>query len=269
MPIDLSQNIARFEADDLRMFSYIDTVSIPSCVAFNIYGTDGSVLAPVAVQSGVSVTVSGGNIDKGMFYIFRQLASSRGFYTAEWKVWGSGTAQSSLFVVAREVFEIIRTEPQSFISYGDKGNVMRVARQLIGRGDLTEYDVKPHMEAAYSYINARLGSVVTVPLAPASNYIEQGEEILAIYTLYGTFGGTERGEIPPSFNKLREDFVGYLDAVVKGEATVDGTLLTGTIGAINYFTGGIEGGKPTHGRSPWEDQIVDQNILDKESDDRS
>ena len=94
MAIDLSGNIARFEADDIRMFSYIDAVSVPTTVSFAIYNPDGTILPPTAVQSGMTVTISGGN-NVGMFYVFRQLPSSRGFYTAEWKAYGSGTAQSS------------------------------------------------------------------------------------------------------------------------------------------------------------------------------
>lgn len=269
MAIDLSQNIDRFEAEDLRQFTYIDSMSVPSTVAFTIYGTDGSVLQPTAVQSGVSVTGSG--TDTGMFWIFRQLPSSRGFYTYEWKVYGSGTAQSSLYVTTRGTFEIIKTEPVSFTSYGAKGNVLRVARQLIGRGDLTEHDVAPHMQSAYSYINGRLGIVVDVPLTPASDYIKQGEEVLSVYTLYGSFGATEKGEIPPAFSKLRDDFIGYLDAVVAGEATIEGTEGTEDLaGKITAFTGGLSdsAGTPTFGRSDWEKQQVDTDITDFEDDQR-
>lgn len=262
MPIDLSGNIDRWEADDLRQFTYIDSASIPASLQFTIYNTDGSVLAPVAVQSGVTVTISGGDITKGMFYIFRQLPSSRGMYTYEWKAFGSGTAQSSLYTTVRGMFEIFKTEPQSFSTYGDKGNVLRVARQLVGRGDLTEFDVKPHMLAAYGYINSRLGGVMSVPLSPTPPYIAQGEEVIAVYTLYGSFGATEKGDIPAAFEKLRDDFVEFIDKVVEGEATVEGTLVSQ--GPVVYFTGGVEGGTPTFGRRDWSEQRVDSDILDHE-----
>jgi len=261
MAIDLSGNIARFEADDIRMFSYIDAVSVPTTVSFAIYNPDGTILPPTAVQSGMTVTISGGN-NVGMFYVFRQLPSSRGFYTAEWKAYGSGTAQSSLYVLTREVFEIYKTEPISFHSYGNKNTVMRVSRQLVGRGDLTEYDIAPHMLAAYDFINAKLGTSVPVPFNPATNYIAQGEEILAIYTLHGTYGASEKGEIPPAFNKLRDDFLAYMDAVIAGEITVDGTLIN--TGRISQFTGGIEGGLPTFGRRAFEFQRIDWSILEEE-----
>lgn len=269
MSIDLSGGLDRFEADDLRQFTYVDTASIPSCVAFAIYGTDGSTLAPVAVQSGATVTVSGGDITKGMFYIFRQLPSSRGFYTYAWTIFGSGTTQNSLYVTVRGTFEIAKTEPVSFTSYGDKGNVLRVTRMLVGRGDLTEHDVKPHMEAAYGYINARLGGVMLVPLAsPAPAYVAQGEEVIAVYTLYGSFGGTEKGEIPPSYAKLRDDFVGFLDKVAKGEATVDGTIdgVTASNRDVTAFNGGIEDGTPTFGRRDPSEQHVDSDITEFEED---
>lgn len=261
MAIDLSGNISRFEAGDLRMWRYIDNVSIPSCVAFNMYDVNGNVLAPTAVESGVSVVVSGGDTTKGNFYIFRQLPSSRGFYTAEFLAYGSGSAQSSLYTRQREVFEIYKTEPVSFYSYGNKNTVLRVSRQLVGRGDLTEYDVAPHMQAAKDFIDARLGMVVTVPFNPPTNYIRQGEEVLAIYTLHGTYGATEKGEIPPSFQKLRDDFIAYLDAVAAGEITVDGTF---TAGRITQFTGGIEGGVPTFGRRDFPMQHIDWNIIESE-----
>jgi len=266
MAIDLSGNIDRFEAGDLRMFRYIDNVSIPSCVSFALYNVDGTVLAPTDVESGVTVTVSGGDITKGNFYVFRQLPTSRGFYTAEFLAYGSGTAQSSLFTRQREVFEIIRTEPMSFYAYGNKNTVMRVARQLIGRGDLTEYDVAPHMLAAYAQINARLGHIVTVPFSPATDYIAQGAEIMAIYTLYGTYGATEKGEIPPSFQKLYDNFMTYLTAVGEGEITVDGTAVN--IGRISAFTGGLDGsgGRATFGAQPFTMQHVDWNIIEADLD---
>ena len=262
MPIDLSGNIDRWEADDLRQFTYIDSFSIPSTVTFNIFDTNGASLAPVAVQSGITVTISGAS-NVGMFFTFRQLPSSRGFYTYEWRAYGSGTAQSSLYTTTRGIFEISKTEPRSFVSYGAKGNVLRVSRQLIGRGDLTEFDVEPHMRAAYGYINARLGAVLTVPITPTPTYIAQGEEVIAVYTLYGEFGGSEKGEIPPSYKTLRDDFVKYLDDVVEGTATVDGT--TRRSDAITHFTGGIEGGTPTFGRRDWIKQHVDDDITDAEA----
>jgi len=262
MATDLSGNIQRFEAGDLRMFAYQDTVSIPSCVAFNIYDVNGNLLVPSGVESGVTVTVSGGDITKGNFYIFRQLPSSRGFYTTEWMVYGSGTIQSSMYTRQREVIEIYKTEPVSIYSYGNKNTVMRVSRQLVGRGDLTEADIAPHMLAAYDFINAKLGTSVPVPFNPATNYIAQGEEILAIYTLHGTYGAREKGEIPPAFNKLRDDFLAYMDAVIAGEITVDGTLIN--TGRISQFTGGIEGGLPTFGRRAFEFQRIDWNVLEEE-----
>jgi hypothetical protein len=264
MPIDLSGNLDRFEADDLRQFTWIDTVSVPSTISFAIYNTDGSALAPVAVQSGVTVTISGGDITKGMFYVFRQLPSSRGLYTQEWKAYGSGSAQSSLFITVRGMFEIYRTEPRSFSTYGDKGNVLRIAKQLIGRGDLTEYDVEPHMKAAYGYINSRLGGVMTTPFGlPAPSYIAQGEEFISVYTLYGSFGATEKGDIPAAFEKLRDDFVEYLDKLVEGEATVDG-VIPSIGGPVSHITGGIVGGTPIFGRRDFPEQSIDQNILELE-----
>jgi len=266
MPIDLSQNIQRFEAGDLRQFTYRDTVSVPSCVCFNLYNTDGSLLVPTGVESGVSVTISGGSIQGGNFFIFRQLPSSRGFYMSEWLAYGSGTAQSSLFVREREMFEIVQTEPVSFYSYGNKGIVMRVARQLIGRGDLTEHDVAPHMLAAYDQINARLGHITTVPFSPPTNYIAQGEEIMAIYTLFGTFGATEKGEIPPSFQKLYDNFMAYMTAVGAGEITVDGTAIN--MGKISAFTGGLDdsGGRATFNKLPFPLQHTDWNIIEADLD---
>jgi len=262
MAFDLSGNIDRFEADDLRMFSYLNSQSIPSTVVFTIYNTDGSILQPTAVQSGQTVTASGGDVTKGNFYVFRQLPSSVGFYTYEWKVFGSGSIQGSLYTVTRGIFEIAKTEPMSFYSYGNKNNVLRIARQLVGRGDLTERDVAPHMTAAYAYINARLGTVMTVPFSPSPAYIAQGEEFLSVYTLYGTFGTSEKNEIPPAFAKLRNDFVDFLNDVVEGDATVDGT--TRKAAPVDYITGGVQDGVPTFGRRSMTEQNIDQDILDAE-----
>ena len=269
--MSITGDLQRFEADNLERFSYVSTVIIPSTVQFALFNTDGATLAPVAVQSGVTVAVSAvaANVGSvGLFYLDRQLPTSLGFYSYEWRAWGSSGASSgslanSIFTVVRGEFEISKTENRDFVSYGDKNNVLRAGRMLIGRGDLTQRDIEPQMLGAYGYINGRLGRVMTVPITPSPPYLARGEEVLALYALHGTFRGSDKSELPPAINQLRDDFVEYLDAVVAGDATVTNSgvqlQMTG-LDTISIITGGLEGGNPTFDKSDMEDQVVHTDV---------
>ena len=268
MPTDISANLDRYEADDLRQFSFVNTLSVPSTVAFVVKHTDGTTLAPVAVQSGVTVTISGAS-NVGLFYALRQLPSSVGMYTAEWYAYGSGTAQQSLFTVTRFTFEIYRTEAHSFYTYGNRAEVVRRARILFSRSDLTERDMRPYMEAADGWINGKLGMVMTVPFSPIPNLVREISNAGALYYMYSTRYAIEREEAPPGIVDQWDRYDEYLDAVAAGSATIEvqsGTLVRRDE-EVSMFTGAVEGGAaPTFGMRDWEKQKVDDAVTDAEDD---
>lgn len=272
---NITGDVQRFESENLERFSYVSTVIIPATLQFAIFNTDGTTLAPVAAQSGHTVTVSAvaANVGSvGLFYLDRQLPVSVGFYSYEWRAWGSsgassGSLPSSLFVITRGSFEIAKTEPREFVSYGNKNNVLSVARIMVGRGDLTQRDIEPHMLGAYGYINGRLGKTITVPITPPPPVLARGEEVLTLYALHGTYRGSEKSELPPAIKQLRDDFVAYLDAVAAGEAIVTDSGVAFRIDDdITVITGGSEGGKPTFNKVSFESQRVDTDEIDNDEE---
>ena len=97
MPIDISRNIDRFESEDLKQFTFANTLTVPRTIDFIVFNTDGTTLAPVDVQSGLTVTVSAATANVGsvgVYYLNRQLPSSVGFYTYWWRAWGSSGGSS-------------------------------------------------------------------------------------------------------------------------------------------------------------------------------
>src|SRR3989304_9860661 len=84
MALDITRNIDRFEGEDTFQFTLTMTVSRPSTVAFVVYNTDGSTLAPETVQANSAWAVESGT-NTGVFYMNRVLPTSVGFYTNMWR----------------------------------------------------------------------------------------------------------------------------------------------------------------------------------------
>ena len=269
MPIDVNQNIERWEAEDMRRFTLVMTPSVPSTVQHVVFNTDGNTLAPVAVQSGLTVTVSGAS-NVGLFYVLRQLPTSVGFYTHEWRAFGSGTAQQSLYIIVREEFEIIKTEPHSFFTYGVRADVVRRARQLVGRGDVTERDIRPMMEAGDGWIDSKLGKIITVPISPVPFSVREMANRMAVYFLYQSYYGAQKADMPSVIENQFDKDNEFLDGVVEGKWALAGSGVSFIFEQpVSVITGGTADGKPAFGRSDWEDQRIDPTILDFEDDERS
>ena len=277
MPIDLTRNIDRFESEDLQRFTFANTITVPRTIDFMVFNTDGATLAPLAVQSGLSVTVSAaaGNVGSvGVFYVDRQLPVSVGFYTYMWRAWGSsggssGSVVDSLFTVTRGEFEVIHTEPHSFFTYGNRAELVRRSRQLVGRGDLTERDIRPHMEAADGWIDGKIGRIVGVPLSPVPQVVREMSNHGGLYFFFSAYYGGQRSEIPADVQRQWEQDNEFLDGVVEGKYALTTSGATYQLeNEVKAITGGIEEGKPAFGRSDWTDQEIDSDIKDFEDDQR-
>ena len=102
--VDIVGQTQRFQSEGLEKFSLVSTATIPAPVQHILYNTDGATLAPVAVQSGLTVTVSAlaANVGSvGLFYVNRQMPTSVGFYTYEWRLFGSSGASSGTVATRR------------------------------------------------------------------------------------------------------------------------------------------------------------------------
>lgn len=274
---DITGTVQRFEGDTVEQFTLTNTLTVPATVQFIVYNTDGNSLAPVAAQSGQTVTVSAAGADigsVGVYYLWRQLPVSAGFYNYEWRMFGSGGASSgtiaaSVFTVRRGEFDVFRTEAHSFFTYGNRGEVVRRARQLVSRGDLTERDIRPHMEAADGWIDSKLGIIVSVPISPAPMIVRELSNHGAIYFLFTSYYGGQRAEIPADIQRQWEQDNTLLDGIVEGKYSLAGSGVTfRKEDEVTHIEGGIEGGVPVFGRSDFAEQEIDADITDAESDQR-
>ena len=274
--IDIVGHTQRFQAQDIERFSLVSTIMIPATVQLIVYNTDGTSLPSVAAQSGFSVAVSGSAVGSvGLFYLNYQLPTSVAFYTYEWRMWGSsgassGTVAASLFSVRRGEFEVITTEPHSFFTYGNRSEVMRRARQLVGRGDVTERDIRPHMEAGDGWIDSKLGKIITTPLSPVPFSVREMSNRMAIYFLYNAYLGGQKTDEPPAVVRQFDKDNEFLDGVVEGKWALAGSGVSFIFEQpVSVITGGTADGRPAFGRSDWQDQTIDPTILDFEKDQRS
>lgn len=271
--IDIVGQTQRFQSEDLEKFSLVSTLVIPNTVQLVFYNTTGASLAPVAVQSGLTVTISGAT-NVGNFYVQYQMPTSVGFYTYEWRMFGSfgassGSVPSSLFTIRRGEFEVFKTEATSYFTYGNRGEVLRRARQLVGRGDLSERDVQPHMEAGDGWIDSKLGKIITVPLTPVPFSVREMANRMAIYFLYNTYYSGQKTDEPPAIVRQFDKDNEFLDGVVEGKYALAGSGVSFIFEQpVSVITGGTADGKPAFGRSDWESQQIDPNILDFEDDER-
>lgn len=259
MPIDISQNIDRFEVEDTRQFTFTASVSRPSTVAFIVYNTNGNSLALEGVQSGATVQESGTNT--GLFYMIRVLPTSVGLYFYEWRAWDS----VSRTYITRGEFEMMRTEPVSFATYADVTDVIRSARQIFGRGDITIRDLRPYVEAGDQWIDSWLGRITATPLGSASPIVRDMSKVYALYGYYADRYSVERQDAPPAIVARKDRYDDLLQAVMAGSAQIAGINVSIT-DDVSVLTGAIEGGVPVFGMRDWESQVVDVDITQAEND---
>ena len=249
MPIDILGGIERFEADDTQQLTFTATLTAPQTVAFHIFNTEGTTLTPVAVQSGQSVSASGG----GLYYVDRVLPSSAGMYFYQWTAWDSS---SRTYIIRRE-FEVVRTEAFSFDTYANMTDLVRTGRQAFGRMDITLRDLRPYAEAADRYIDAsRNDTAVNTVL------LREMSKVGALYYFFADRYSFETKDAPPGIVGRWKEYKDLLAAIVAG------TL--GGKDPVSVLTGGPDSTfKPVFDSREFEDQRVDPDLIDsdKERDD--
>lgn len=259
--IDVTGSIPRYEADDTKQFTFASTATRPATVAFSVYNTDGNTLALHAVQSGATVVETPTN--QGAYIFPRVLPTSAGLYFYQWTAWDA----SSRPAVIRGEFEVVRTEPLSFWTYGNVLDVTRTGRQVFGRADITQRDLRPYLEEADAFIDSMLGLVITVPVTPTPNLIVAMSKVFALANFYSDRYSTENEEAPPAIIKRRDDYVELLASVVSGTAVLvtSGGVITRAQEAITALTGSISGGTPVFGMRDPEQQKIDADIVEAEN----
>ena len=222
MPVNITGGISRFEAGDTRQFTLTATETRPETVGFIIFNTNGDSLALAAVQSGGVVQESG--VSAGQFYFNIVLPDTPGYYTSEWIAWDS----NSLPYISRDEFEIFKTEARSFYSYGDVADILRTARQIFGKSNITIREIQDYMEPADNWIDSKLGTIHTIPVSPVPPIIREINKTRVLWRFYSDKFGLNREEVPPGLKDAHDEADKFLTAVQSGDQVLhvtSGTVL--------------------------------------------
>ncbi len=252
--IDISQGLPVYEAGDTRQFTMTATVTVPATAAFVVFDTNGNSLALAAVQSLEIVGTSGA----GLFYFNRVLPDTPGIYATKWLMWDTA---SRPYVTPGE-FEIERTEAFFFQTYGDPQDIVRSARQLFGRSNITFRSMQPYCQAADGYIDIYLGRVMNVPLGSASPLIADMSKVYTLWRYYCDQYSYDTKAEPPAIIHRKEDYDKLLELIASGSMS-----LPGVEGLLSFVPVAI----PDHTKKPVFDmrdpldQHVSPNILEEEA----
>lgn len=254
MAVDIEQTIHVYESGDTKQFTLSMTPSRPSTVAFNITDFFGGLVAIESVQSGASVAESG--TTTSLFYINRVLPTTPSLYFGKWTAWDSA---SRPYVVVNE-FEVRASQAYSFATYADVLDVIKNARQLFARSDMTVQDIAAHIKAADAWINTKLSLVVaSVPVSPTPDFLQGMAKSGALYFYYSERYGGENDKAPPAIVDMWDRYNELLDAVVAGSAGLPGVTIVTAEGQDIWVS--FDGNIPISGHRDFEEQQRDVNII--------
>lgn len=252
--IDISQILPQYEAGDTRQFTLTMTTAAPNTVALAFFNTDGNTLALSAVQSGETVAAS----DTGLFYFNRVLPDTPGIYSYMWTAWDSA---SRPYKVPGQ-FEIQRTEAFSFATYGNPQDIVRSARQLFGRTDITFREMQPYCQAADGYMDMYLGRVVSVPLGSASPLIQDMSKVYTLWRFYADRYSYDTKQEPPAIINRKNDYDKLLMLIAAGSATLPGIETTAEGTTVFAIPDGTK--KSVFDMRNFLDQKISDNLIDEE-----
>jgi hypothetical protein len=216
MPLDITGSIPRYEAGDTKQFTIASTGSRPATVSFVTFNTDGRTLALEGAQSGAAVVAVETPSQTGFYFYPRILPTSPGLYFYEWDLFDASSRPS----VLRGEFEIFKTEPVSFFTYSDILDVTRTGRQIFGRADITQRDLRPYLEEADAFIDSHLGIVMGVPVTPTPNLLRAMSKVFALSNYYSDRYSVENAAAPPAIIARKDDYEKLLYSIVSGTAVL-------------------------------------------------
>lgn len=254
MAENLSGGIPWYEADDLKEFTLTATATKPQTVAFKMYDPLGAVLNPGsynAANSGVTVGESGSD---GHYYFQTVLPSTPGFYVNEWIAYDAASRTGRV----KDHFEIRRTEAVSFYSYGDIYDIMRTARQIMGRHDITARDLRDYMQPADNRIDMHLGGIegITVPLSPVPPIVREWCKNITLWNFYTDRFGVNREDEPPALKARYDEAIKLMSGVQSGNLVFhmgEGVIYRST----EIFESSTQNYRPIFNSRDWETQRVD------------
>lgn len=267
MSDNITGGLRRLEADGTQQFTMAATPVIPSTVSFLLLNIDGSSLNITSISlanSGQTVqqSLTAGGSNTGLYHVDFVMPATPGFYTAVWYAYDSSSRPG----IVREEFEIKRSEPRSFFSYGNVADIYRTARQVFGRSDVTAREVQDYMEPADDFINGYLGQQFSVPVSPVPAEIREWNKTITLWRLYTDRYAVNREEPPPGLKERYDATIQRMSQVLSGNGVLH--IQSGTIMRASWdFTSTTEGYKPIFDSRDWHKQRIDPDLVDADAAD--
>ncbi len=261
---DLSGGIDRFEGDDVQQFTITATVTRPQTVAFALYDQSGAALplgniSSLNAASTVAESHTAATTLSGLYHIEFIVPATPGLYHYKWELFDT----SSRPAVSRNYFEIYRTDAVSFFSYGNMADILRTARVMLGRGDVTAREIQDYMQPADATIDMKLGTVMTVPVTPCP-ILRDWNKVITLWTMYCDRFGTAREEAPPGLYDRYKEVMKTLTAIQSGTAVL--SVASGSVVSASFTIGSTtEDYKPVFDSRDWEVMRIDPDL--QEADD--
>ena len=265
MADNISGGIRRLEADGAQQFTMAATPVVPSTVSFLLLNTEGSCLSLVnisAANSGQTVlqSLTAGGSNTGNYHIEFVMPNTPGFYTSVWYAYDSASRPG----IVREEFEVIRSEPRSFFSYGNIADVYRTARQVFGRGNVTAREIQDYMEPADDFINGHLGQQFSVPVSPVPPEIREWNKSVTLWHIYTDRFAVNQEEAPPGLKERYDAVVLRMSEVLSGNGVLH--VQSGTLRRAAWdIQSTTEDFKPVFDSRDWEKQRFDPDLVDTDA----
>lgn len=262
---EIPGGIQRYQADDFRQFTMTATITHPTTVSYALYDPLGALLLVNSisnVNSGVTVAESavGAVTSTGLFHIEYVVPATPGFYTSEWKAYNA-TSQAG---VIRQEFEVIRTEPRSFLSYGNVADVLRTARVVFKAYDITAREIQDYMEPSDDKINGMLGKVMTVPVTPNMPILRDCNKAMSLWGFYSDRFAEVKKEAPPGIKEHYDSCIKFFAEVMSGNAVL--VTDSGVITLPTGFRSTTQDYKPIFDLRDFEVMRVDPEVIDLSDD---
>jgi phage gp36-like protein len=256
---ELSGGIDRFEGDDVQQFTMTATVTRPQSVTFAIYDQQGAVLPLGNISSlnalaTVAESHTIANTLTGLYHIEIVVPATPGLYTQEWRLYDT----SSRAAVTRDYFEIYRTDAVSFFTYGNVADILRTARVMLGRQDVTARELQDYMQPADATIDMKLGTVMTVPVTPCP-ILRDWNKVITLWTLYCDKFSTQKEDAPNGLYERYKEVMKTLTQIQSGNAVL--SVTSGSVLQVSYTIGSTtEDYKPVFDSRDWTEMRIDPDL---------
>lgn len=266
---EIAGGVQRYQADDFRQFTLTATVTRPMTVTYQLFDPLGALLpitsispvnSGVFVQESATIAVN----SSGLFHIEYVIPTTVGFYTSVWKAYNVASQAG----VIRQEFEVIRTEPRSFRSYGNVADILRTARVIFKQHDITAREMQDYMEPSDNRIDSMLAKVTTVPVDPAPPILRDCNKAFTLWAFYSDRFAAVNDEAPPGLQDRYDKCMEYFTEIMSGNMVL--VTDSANIEAVLTLDSTTVGFKPVFDMRDFGSMRADPDLVaqDDDEDDR-